>query len=107
MNAQAAGSTYEALWPGGPIGVPVVSPAERPPTLHGKKVAFLWDYMFRGEEIFPAIQSGLETAFDNVSVVGYDTFGSVFGGDEEAVLAALPDRLRDLGVDAVVCGMGC
>lgn len=107
MNAQLPASDYEVLWPGGPIGVPVVPPAARPSTLRGKKVAFLWDYMFRGEEVFPAVQAGLEAAFGTVSIVGYDTFGSVFGGDEEAVLHALPDRLRDLGVDAVVCGMGC
>ena len=107
MNERRPDGTYEALWPGGQIGVPVSASAGRPATLRDRKVAFLWDYMFRGEEVFPAIQSGLEDRFGSVSVIGYETFGSVFGGDEEAVLASLPDRLRDLGADAVVCGIGC
>lgn len=98
---------YEALWPGGPIGVPTVAPAPRPASLDGKTIAFVWDYVFRGEEIFPALRTGLTEAFGSASFVGYDSFGSIFGGDEEAVLAGLPDRLRDLKVDAVVTGVGC
>ena len=37
----------------------------------------------------------------------YDTFGSTHGEDEHAILAGLPDRLRELKVDAVISGMGC
>jgi hypothetical protein len=103
----SANAYYEVLWPGGPIGVPVAPPAPRPASLAGRRVAFLWDYMFRGEEVFPAIERGLRQAFGEIDIAGYDRFGSVFGGDEEHVLASLPARLRAMEVDAVVCGIGC
>ena len=34
-------------------------------------------------------------------------FGNTHGSDEREVLEALPDKLRELGVDAVISGMGC
>ena len=34
-------------------------------------------------------------------------FGNTHGGDERKVVAALPQRLKELGVDAVISGMGC
>jgi hypothetical protein len=39
--------------------------------------------------------------------VRYDTFGSTHGRDEQRVLAELPAKLRELGVDAVISGMAC
>ncbi|HUT51409.1 MAG TPA: hypothetical protein VM325_18940 [Alphaproteobacteria bacterium] len=96
-----------ALWPGGANGVMAIEPAPRPDTLDGKRIGFLWDYMFRGEEIFPVLQKAIDSAFDDVRFVGYDEFGSVFGGDEHAVLSRLPGRLKELDVDAVITGIGC
>lgn len=93
--------------PLGQMGVPVSPLAPRSDTLDNKTIAFLWDSVFRGDEIFPVIQQQLDRRFNNVRFVGYETFGSTFGGDEEAVLQALPDRLQEAGVDAVVSGMGC
>ena len=39
--------------------------------------------------------------------VNYDEFGSTHGDEEQKILAALPDKLKALGVDAIVSGMGC
>jgi hypothetical protein len=36
--------------------------------------------------------------------VSWKVFGSTHGGNEKAALAALPQKLRDLGVDAVMSG---
>jgi hypothetical protein len=106
-NEAANMDSYAVLSPGGPMGVPVSDPAPRPDSLSGKRVAFLWDSMFRGDEMFPVLQAAISDRFEDVSFIGHDAFGSTFGGDEEAVLAALPDRLRALNVDAVVSGVGC
>lgn len=98
---------FEALWPGGVNAVPAVAPAARPPDLNGKRIGFLWDYVFRGDEIFPVLESALTETYDDVEIVGYDAFGSTFAGNERETLDALPQRLKDLRIDAVVSGVGC
>ncbi len=101
-----AAEEFEALWPGGVSAVPAVPPAPRPSDLNGKRIGFLWDYVFRGDEIFPVLESALAETYDDVEIVGYDAFGSTFAGDEHETLAALPQRLKELGIDAVVSGVG-
>lgn len=96
-----------ALWPGGALAVPQVPAATRPESLSGKTVAFVWDHMFRGEEIFPVLQDELSARYPGVRFVGYEAFGSTFGGDEHAVLQALPQRLAEHKVDAAISGVGC
>ena len=101
-----AAEEFEALWPGGVNAVPAIPPAARPADLNGKRIGFLWDYVFRGDEIFPVLENALTETYDGVEIVGYDAFGSTFAGDEHETLAALPQRLKDLGIDAVVSGVG-
>jgi hypothetical protein len=81
--------------------------ANRLDTLQGKTVAQLWDYVFRGDEVFELLEEGLKARFPDVKWVSWKDFGSTHGSEERAVLAALPQRLRELKVDAVVSGMGC
>jgi hypothetical protein len=52
------------------------------------------------------LEGRLRAEFGEVEFVGFDQFGSTFGGDEHAVLAALPERLAALRVDAVISGIG-
>ena len=98
---------HAVYWPRGTRTVTSQPISPRLESLEGRTVAFLWDYLFRGDEIFPMIEQGLSERFPGVRFIGYDTFGSTHGEDEHAILAGLPDRLRELGVDAVVSGMGC
>ncbi|MBC8239472.1 MAG: hypothetical protein H8E30_03250 [Alphaproteobacteria bacterium] len=98
---------FAALWPGGVNAVPAIPPAPRLAGLDGKRIGFLWDYVFRGEEIFPALERSLTASFAGLEIVDYEAFGSTFGGDEHAVLAALPQRLQALKIDAVISGIGC
>jgi len=99
--------THAVYWPRGRKTIAYQPVSERLSTLEGKKVAFLWDYLFRGDEIFPMIEEGLAQRFPGVQVVGYETFGSTHGSDEVAVLNALPAKLKEMEVDAVISGMGC
>ena len=98
--------TYSALWPRSPQGVQQRRRAARLAGLDAKRVAFLWDYVFRGDELFPLLERELSERY-GVQVVGYDTFGNLHGADEKERIRHLPDELRDRGVDAVVSGMGC
>ena len=81
--------------------------ADRLGGLAGKRVAFLWDYLFRGDELFPILARELVARYDDIEIVSYETFGNLHGGDEKRKLDRLPDDLRNRGVDAVVSGMGC
>ena len=70
---------YEVFWPGGPSAVHTVPAAPRS-DLTGKRIGFLWDYVFRGEEIFPILEKSISKRYKNVEFVSYENFGSTFGG---------------------------
>ena len=82
-------------------------PAAPRSDLTGKRIGFLWDYVFRGEEIFPILEKSISKRYKNVEFVSYENFGSTFGGDEHAALNALPRLLKKLEIDAVISGIGC
>ena len=100
-------STYDVVWPKSPRGVQSRPLADRVDTLNGKRVAFLWDYLFRGAEIFPVLETELVERFPDVEIVGYDVFGNTHGRDEKEMVAGLPNGLSSRHIDAVVSAMGC
>lgn len=95
------------VWPRGRKIVERLPLARRPPTLHGTTIAFLWDHVFRGDEIFPIVEREIAQRFRDVTFVPWREFGSIYGGDERRTIAALPDRLHERRVDAVVSAVGC
>ena len=80
------------LWPRGRRTVTARPVAPRLDTLAGKTVAQLWDDLFRGDEIFPMLESALAQRFPGVKFVGYRTFGSTHGAEEHGV--AKDDQVR-------------
>lgn len=100
-------SDYAVVWPRSPKTAELVTLAERPASLDGKKVAFLWDYIFRGDEIFPVLEKELAERYPDMQFVPYHEFGSTHGADEHDLIEHLGKRLHDLEVDAVISGMGC
>ena len=98
---------YDVVWPRSRQAVELQDLAECPDTLDGRTVGFLWDYLFRGDEIFPIIAEELRARYPSIEIVGYEEFGSTHGDGEAELVAALPELLRDRGVDAVVSGMAC
>jgi hypothetical protein len=99
--------TYDVVWPKSPMGMQAKPPAPRLDTLAGKRVGFAWDFMFRGEELFPVLATELQRRFEGVEIVNYDAFGNLHGPDEHELVAALPAGLTRHRVDAVVSGNGC
>ncbi|MFV0294934.1 MAG: hypothetical protein ACK5JT_02305 [Hyphomicrobiaceae bacterium] len=99
--------TYAVVWPRSARTVETKPLAPRLSSLEGKRVAFLWDYLFRGDEIWPTLKAALADRFPGMSFIDWDTFGSTHGDEEHQVLADLPGKLKELKVDAVVSGMGC
>ncbi len=99
--------TIDVVWPSSPRQQKVRSLAKRPASLDKVRIGFLWDYVFRGDEIFAILQEGLRERFPNVEFVSYEVFGSTHAENEREVVAALPGKFKELGVTAVISGMGC
>ena len=98
---------YEAYWPRGVRQQKTRALAPRLNSLEGKTIAQLWDYLFKGDEVFELLEEGLKKKYPGVQFVSWRDFGSTHGGDEKDALAALPKRFKELGVDAVISGMAC
>ena len=98
---------HEVFWPRSPRQTKVRPLTQRLASLNGKTVAQLWDFVFRGDEVFALLEEGLKARFPDIRFVSWREFGSSHSGKEKEVLAALPKRFRELGVDAVISGMAC
>ncbi len=97
---------YEVFWPRGPRKMKTKSLAPRLGDLNGKTVAQLWDFIFSGDKMFEALEEGMKARYPDVRFVSWREFGNTHGADERQIVADLPKRLKALGVDAVISGVG-
>lgn len=93
---------FEVYWPRGARRAQRKQLAPRSPSLDGKHVAFLWDYLFRGDEMFETLQQELSKRYANMRFMHWDEVGNIHGNDERRIVAELPARLKAAGVDAVI-----
>ncbi len=98
---------YEVVSPLGPSAAEPVRPSPPIADLRDKTIGELWDYVFKGDQMFRIIRRVLSERYPGVRFVPFETFGNTHGKDEERIVAALPSMLRDLGADAVISGVGC
>lgn len=99
---------YDVVWPLGHRVLSEVAEQERPAELGGRTVAYLWDELFRGPEMFEVISEVARDRFGDVGFVGWEEFGNFHAStaDERRVLEALPELLRAHRVDLVVAAVG-
>jgi hypothetical protein len=98
---------YDVVWPLAPVTrVGAGHRAERLGTLAGKRVAFLWDYLFHGDLMFEAIRARMSVLAPDVQFVDHSVFGNIHAADENELLLRLPDLLRAEGADAAVVAVG-
>jgi len=97
---------YDVVWPLAPSAAPSGVLAARSPELDGKTVGELWDYLFKGEEIFPLIRRALAARYPGIRFVEYERLGSTHGRDEAELARTLPEALRKHGCDAVISAVG-
>ena len=107
MSMQSNDGHYEVYWPRGPRQVKGKSLARRLDTLNGKTIAQFWDFIFSGDKVFAALEEGIRARFPDVKFVSWREFGNTHGPNERKILAEMPRRMRELGVDAAISGMGC
>jgi len=101
------GEAFEVVWPRGAKTVSVAELGPRLSTLDGAVVGELWDDLFRGDEIFPALREELRRRFPRIRFVEYPAFGSIHGAEEQHSIAQLPGRIAEHGVQAVISGLAC
>ena len=68
-------SDHAVVWPRAEKEAVLRPLAPRLDSLEGKTVAQLWDYLFRGDEIFPMLEEALSERYPGIRFVSYDTFG--------------------------------
>ena len=98
---------YEVVWPRGHRVSDGKGLAQRLDTLDGKRVAQLWDWIFKGDKMFEIWERELPKRFPGVEFVSWREFGEIHGANEHTVLEQLPQKLKEFGVDAVITAVGC
>jgi hypothetical protein len=97
---------YEVVWPLGRLAAAPIELAARPTDPSGMTIAELSDYGFRAEAIFPVLRELLAKQYPGIRFVEYTEFGNTHGPDEVRIIAGLADKLKALGCDAVISGVG-
>jgi hypothetical protein len=78
------------------------------PSLEGATIAFVWDHLFRGDEAFELIERELRIRYAGLTFIPHEEFGDIHGSeaDENAAMATLGPRMRELNVDGAIVGVG-
>jgi hypothetical protein len=98
---------YEVVWPSGERRQKIQPLAKRLTTLNGKTIAQLWDYLFMGDEVYATLEDEIRKIYPEVKFVSWREFGNTHTVNERELLASLPQRFKDLGVDAAISSMAC
>ena len=105
MAKKSSEGLYEVVWPSGERKQKMRPLAKRLDTLKGKTIAQLWDYLFAGDQVFLALEEKLREQYPDVKWVSWREFGSTHAVNEKELLASLPKRFKELGVDAAISCM--
>ncbi|MEP7740007.1 hypothetical protein ABKW28_20370 [Nocardioides sp. 31GB23] len=95
-----------AVWPLAPSAAAVSFGRRQLNGLAGKNVAFIWDDLFRGDDMFEAFEAAAEEAGVAFRRIPHTVFGDLHGPHERAVVARIPELLREHEIDAAIVGVG-
>ncbi len=99
-------SNYEVVGPQGQKVFAEGDTVARIPDFSGKTIAAIWDYLFRGDEIFAIVTKKLGERYPGMKVVSYEVFGNTHGSRQHELIKQVPDKLRQHKVDAVISLVG-
>jgi hypothetical protein len=98
---------FDVVWPLGKLRLDGTSNFPAPlASLDGKTVGELWDWLYKGDSLFPIVREELRKHYPNIKFVEYPVFGNIHGPDEADLVRHLPERMSELGCDAVIVGVG-
>ena len=99
-------TVYEVVSPIGKPAYQITPLAPRLSDLSGKTICELWDWLFRGEDLFPAIEEVLQQRYPGITFVNYKEFGNIHGAKDKELIESLPEMFRKHGCDVVISGVG-
>lgn len=99
-------SQYSVVWPLGRKAFAESDTVRRVDDFSGKTVAAIWDYLFRGDEIFDIVSKKLAARFPGMRFVPYTVFGNTHGSEQRKLVAEVPAKLAEHRVDAVISLVG-
>ncbi len=99
-------SKIDVVWPQGKKANPETDTVQRVEDFSGKTIAAIWDYLFRGDEIFRIVTEKLALRFPGLKTVSYEVFGNNHGARQHELIKQIPDKLREHKVDAVISLVG-
>ena len=97
---------FEVVWPLGKCVTASVRAAPALADLNGKTVGLLWNWGFRGDEIYSTLTEELLKTYPAVRILDQKVFGTTHGPDERQYVAELPALLQQHGCDAVISAVG-
>lgn len=106
MIPHSAEPLYEVVWP---LGKFVTSPVPLAPglsDLNGKTVCEIWDWVFRGDQMYSVLNEELRKSYPDIKIVDHETMGNSHALGEREYVANLSVLLRKHGCDAVISATG-
>jgi hypothetical protein len=73
-------------------------------SLDGRRIAFVWNYLFRGNDAFALARKRLASRYRDVEFVDFEVFGNL--DDNAELIDELPARFRELEVDGAFIATG-
>ncbi|QTV80494.1 hypothetical protein [Microbacterium sp. NIBRBAC000506063] len=98
---------FQTVWPEAPAVDNSMSGLRNIDSLQGSRIAFIWDDLFRGQDMFSEFEREAERRGKSFTAIPWEIFGDIHGHtDEHDVLERLPRLLAEHEVDAAVIGVG-
>lgn len=97
---------FDVVWPSSKRRTVAVAPVDAIGGLNGKRIAFIWDYRFRGDEMWAVFKDAMRDRYPTVEFIEHEEFGDVHGVNEVHVLQEMKAKLKDLHVDGAIVGVG-
>jgi hypothetical protein len=100
-----SGYRYETLWPLGRSTQRSQRATEGLGDLTGKRIALVWDHLFKGDEILEQLRARLSERYEGVEFLDHSQFVGDFA-DDYSVFDKLRLQLSESGADAAVVAVG-